>query len=160
MESAILEFLGPWAWVALGLVLLGAEILLPSTILLWPALAALIVGVATLLLGLENPVWPWQTQVITFLILSLVIAYLGRGYMSRQRENSDETPALNERGAQLIGRTATLDQPVSNGSGRIRMGDSTWRVTGPDIPAGNTVRVIGIDGSTLRVEAVEAHADS
>jgi inner membrane protein len=46
-----------------------------------------------------------------------------------------------------------LDEAIVRGYGRIRVGDSSWRVTGPDCPAGAKVRVIAIEGGTLlRVE--------
>lgn len=154
MESAILEILGSWAWVAFGLLLVGIEIAAPSTILLWPGLAALVVGVITLILGTENTIWPWQAQVLVFLVLSLIIAYFGKQFVKTKKLEDSDEPALNERGTQLIGRTAVLDSPITNGSGRIKIGDSSWRVTGPDTKAGSTVKVIGADGATLQVESV------
>ena len=39
------------------------------------------------------------------------------------------------------------------GEGRIRVDDSSWRVTGPNQPAGAAVRVVRVDGATLVVEA-------
>ena len=41
----------------------------------------------------------------------------------------------------MIGRTATLTEPITEGRGRIRIGDTMWRVSGPDLPAGARVRV-------------------
>ena len=40
---------------------------------------------------------------------------------------------------------------IENGVGRVRVGDSDWRATGPDAPAGSRVRVVGADGSTVQV---------
>jgi membrane protein implicated in regulation of membrane protease activity len=56
----------------------------------------------------------------------------------------------------MIGRTATLAEPISNGRGRIRLGDTLWRVSGPDLPAGAQVRVTGAADTDLElvVEAV------
>jgi len=154
MVATFLETLGPWAWVAFGLLLLGIEITMPSTILLWPGLSAIVVGAITLILGNENAIWPWQAQLFIFLILTLVIAFIGKRIVkSRNLEESDK-PALNERGQQLIGKTAVLQDAISNGSGRIKIGDTTWRVTGEDAKVGSKVRVIGYDGGTLQVENV------
>jgi membrane protein implicated in regulation of membrane protease activity len=33
------------------------------------------------------------------------------------------------------------------------VGDSQWLVEGPDLPAGATVEVVAVDGTTLRVVA-------
>ena len=42
----------------------------------------------------------------------------------------------------------------SDGEGPLRVDDRSWRVTGPDTPAGARVRVARIEGTTLVVEAV------
>ncbi|MGI9352949.1 MAG: NfeD family protein [Rhizobiaceae bacterium] len=148
--------LGPWAWVIFGLVLLGVEILMPSTFLLWPGLSALIVGAFTLLFGAENPIWPWQAQLLVFLILSLVIAYFGRQYVSTKSMEESEQPNLNQRGVQLVGQRAVLTESIKNGQGRARVGDTTWIVRGSDMKAGQTVEVVGADGNALVVEKASA----
>ena len=144
----LLSVTGSWTWVIFGLVILAVEILVPSTFLLWPGLAALLVGGITLAVGVDNPLWPWQVQVLVFLAGSLLAAWLGRKYLrSRNLEASDQ-PNLNERGTQLIGQTATVSTAIKNGRGRARLGDTTWTVHGPDTAAGGTVRVIGSEGMT------------
>ena len=153
MISVITEFLGPWAWVVFGLLLLGLEIILPSSFLLWPSLAALVVGAITLVLGIDNPVWPWQLQVIVFLALSLIIAFFGRRIMANRGWDKSEMSDLNERGSQMVGQTAVLQDAIVNGRGRIKIGDTTWRVQGDDAKAGTKVTVIRPDGGTLFVEA-------
>ena len=35
------------------------------------------------------------------------------------------------------------------------MGDGLWLVRGPDLPVGAMVEVVGVDGTTLLVRAVE-----
>jgi membrane protein implicated in regulation of membrane protease activity len=35
----------------------------------------------------------------------------------------------------------------------VRVDDSSWRVVGPDAPAGASVRVVRVEGATLVVEA-------
>lgn len=141
--------LGPWSWMVLGLILLGAEILVPGIFLIWIGIAALAVGALSLALW-PFAFWTWQVQVIVFLVLALASALAGRAFM-RGRDVSDE-PLLNRRAAQLVGRTATLGEPIVNGRGRIRIDDTTWRVSGPDLGVGATVRVIRADGGELVVE--------
>lgn len=152
MIGTAIELLGPWIWVVAGLVLLGLEILLPSSFLLWPGLAALVVGAITLFHGLDSPIWPWQAQLLVFLVLSLVIAFFGRRIMKEQNWDESEVENLNDRGAQLVGQTAILQDAISNGHGRVKIGDTTWRVKGDDTKAGAKVRVIGANGGTLMVE--------
>lgn len=145
----ILE-LGPWAWMVLGFILLAAEIVVPGIFLLWIGLAAIATGVLSLLLW-SAPFWVWQVQWLVFLALSLVSAYAGKRIMAGRDEESDQ-PLLNRREAQLVGRTATLTEPIREGYGRIRIDDTMWRVRGPDCPAGARVRVTAVDNSELVVE--------
>lgn len=154
MVMSLIEALGPWAWIAAGLLILGIEIMMPSTFLLWPGLSALVVGFITLVLGTQAAIWPWQAQVLVFLALSVALAVIGKGYMKKHRLETSDNPLLNERGAQLIGATAKLKEPITNGSGRVKIGDTTWRVKGDDIAAGKTIRVIDFDAGTLIVEQV------
>lgn len=139
MLERIFGELGPWNWMVLGFVLLALEILVPGVFLLWIGLAALVVGALSLMLW-ETGFWVWEFQVLVFLALSLVSAFVGNRIMKARGNDSDQ-PLLNKRGAQLIGRTATLSEPITNGRGRIKIGDTMWRVAGPDLPAGATVRV-------------------
>jgi membrane protein implicated in regulation of membrane protease activity len=141
--------LGPWNWIVLGLVLLGLEIVVPGVFLLWIGIAALIVGAASLALW-DAGFWFWQVQVVAFLLLSLVSAYIGRQIVRRRSDASDQ-PLLNRRGAQMIGRTATLAEPIREGRGRIQLGDTLWRVSGPDLPAGTRVRVTGATDTDLEL---------
>lgn len=146
--------LGPWNWMALGFVLLILEILAPGVFLLWIGLAALIVGALSLLFW-DAGFWVWQLQVVVFLAMSIACALAGKKIMGRRGDQTDQ-PLLNQRGAQLVGRIATLAEPIVNGRGRVKIGDTTWRVSGPDLPAGTKVRVksAGDADLELMVEAV------
>ena len=149
-ERIIME-LGPWNWLVLGLLLLCAEVLVPGFFLIWIGIAAVVVGAMSLALW-DAGIWTWQVQVLVFLGLSLVSAFAGRALMKRG-DVSDE-PLLNQRGAQMIGRMATLQEAIVNGQGRVRIGDTTWSVSGPDLEAGTKVRVTGTADMKLTVEAV------
>ncbi|WP_292897083.1 MULTISPECIES: NfeD family protein [unclassified Nitratireductor] len=152
IEHVIAE-LGPWNWMLLGFVLLAAEILVPGVFLLWIGIAAILTGALSLQLW-DLLAWTWQVQVLVFLALSLISAYAGKRLMDSRRNEETDQPLLNRRREQLINRTATLEEPIENGYGRIRLDDTLWRVTGPDLPAGTRVRVAAVDAGTLRVEAV------
>jgi inner membrane protein len=151
IESIVME-LGSWNWMALGLVLLALEIVVPGIFLLWIGIAAIIVGTLALMIG-PSSFWSWEMQILLFLVLSLVSAYVGKRVMANGNDVSDQ-PLLNQLGEQLIGRTATLAEPIAEGRGRIRLGDTQWRVTGPDLPAGAKVKVVSSSGTELGVEAV------
>jgi membrane protein implicated in regulation of membrane protease activity len=139
MLERIFNELGPWNWMVLGFVLLTLEILTPGVFMLWIGLAALIVGALSLMFWTAG-FWSWEVQVVVFLALALISAFTGKKIMGGRNDDSDQ-PLLNRRGDQLIGRTATLTEPIANGRGRIKIGDTMWRVSGPDLPAGTKVRV-------------------
>lgn len=151
MFASIFSELGPWNWMVLGFALLAFEILVPGVFLLWIGIAAILTGALSLQLwGWEW--WTWQLQVLVFLALALVSAFAGRRIMSATERESDQ-PLLNRRSEQMVGRTATLAEPIADGFGRIRLGDTIWRVSGPDLPAGTRVRVVAAHGGDLIVEA-------
>ncbi|TAM94643.1 MAG: NfeD family protein [Rhizobiaceae bacterium] len=150
MVEHIFTELGPWNWMVLGFVLLILEILVPGVFLLWIGIAAVLVGALTLQLS-HVGFWVWQAQVLLFLLLSIISAYIGRQIMARAGGRSDQ-PLLNRRAEQLIGRTATLAEPIAEGRGRIRIGDTFWLVSGPDLPVGTRVRVTAVKDMELVVE--------
>ena len=155
MIAQTVSELGPWNWIVLGLILLGLEIFVPGVFLLWIGIAALLVGGASLALW-ETGFWIWQIQVLLFLALSLAATYFGKRYVVSRQGDTDQ-PLLNRRSEQMIGRTATLSEPIREGRGRIQLGDTLWRISGPDLPAGARVRVSGASETELEltVEAIE-----
>jgi membrane protein implicated in regulation of membrane protease activity len=144
--------IGPWHWLILGLVLAALELVTPAFLFLPMGIGA---GAVGLMLALF-PEIPWSGQLGVFAAVSVISVLVGRGYLRRHPITSDE-PTLNRRGHQYVGRVFTLDAPIVNGVGKIRVDDSTWKVVGPDVPAGVRVRVSGVDGTVLRVDAVEVH---
>jgi membrane protein implicated in regulation of membrane protease activity len=150
MLDRIFVELGPWNWMVLGFILLALEIAVPGVFLLWIGIAALIIGAASLALW-DTGFWTWQVQVVAFLVLSLVSAYVGKQIV-RRREGESDQPLLNRRGAQMIGRTATLAEPIREGRGRIQLGDTLWRVSGPDLPAGTRVKVTAATDTDLELK--------
>jgi membrane protein implicated in regulation of membrane protease activity len=153
MLERLFAELGPWNWVVLGLILMIFEVAAPGIFLLWFGVAALIVGAVAILFG-EALGLGWQIQVILFLVLSVIAVFIGRRLIGATDVVSDE-PLLNMRGEQLIGQVVTLEEATVNGRGRARVGDSLWRVTGPDLAAGTRVRITGIDHGTLVIEMAE-----
>lgn len=153
MIESLIRDLGPWNWWILALLLMGLEILAPGTFFLWFGISAFVIGAISLAVGAESTVWVWQTQVIGFVVLSLAAALAGRRFINSYGLNTSENPTLNERGAQMIGRTGVVSEPISGGMGRARIGETTWRVSGPDLPAGTEVRVVDQNSGLLIVEA-------
>ena len=134
-------------WWVLALVLIAIEMMAPGFFLMWIGGAAALTGLATLV----APSLPWQAQFVIFGVLAVASVVGARFYIKRNPiETSDAT--LNKRGAQYIGRTFSLEEAIVNGIGRVRVGDSVWRAEGPDLPAGDRVKVTGVSGAALKVE--------
>ncbi|PYE24559.1 hypothetical protein C8J32_105141 [Rhizobium sp. PP-CC-3A-592] len=154
MVARVIEELGPWAWWVLGLVLLAAEIFVPGVFLVWIGMAAIVTGALALIFW-NADFFGWHVQLPLFAILSVVSVLVGRRLLARFDQDSD-APLLNQRGRSLIGRTAILEEPIAEGRGRVRLGDTTWPVSGPDLPTGARVRVLSADGQRLLVEEATA----
>ena len=142
--------LGGWLWFILALILILLESVLPGIHFLWFGMAAIIVGFLALALEID-----WQIQVLVFAVLSIVTALLARRYLSPQNTHTDQ-PGLNIRGSYYIGRVVVVEDPIVNGRGRVRVGDSLWSATGPDMTAGARAKVTRVDGTVLVVEPADA----
>ncbi len=155
MIERLLAELGPWNWMVIGFALLALEIVVPGFFLLWIGLAAIVTGTLSLLFW-DASWWMWQVQVLIFLALSLVAAWGGRKIMGSDKVAESDLPLLNLRAAQMIGRTATLTEPIRNGRGRVQLGDTMWRISGPDLPVGTTVRVTSASDADLELVVEQA----
>ena len=139
-----------FTWAAVALLLFAAEALAPGAFMLWLGFAAVVVFVAVLLL----PGIPLLAQVAAFIVLSFVSIQLYRKWF-RGKEPKSDHPALNRRAAALVGRVVRLDRAIVDGRGRVQIADAFWDVSGPELPAGASVRIVGADAMTLQVEAAE-----
>jgi membrane protein implicated in regulation of membrane protease activity len=139
--------LGVWDWFIAGGVLLALEALAPGVFLFWLGLAAMLVGAVSMYLDLS-----WQTQFILFAIFSVLMIPLWRR-LSFGSMHTDQ-PFLNRRADALVGRIFTLEKPIMDGAGTVRVDDSVWRITGRDLPAGRRVKVVRVEGTALHVELV------
>ncbi|MBB4706918.1 NfeD family protein [Xanthomonas arboricola] len=136
------------AWAVLALLLIAAETLVPGAFLLWMGIAAAAVCVLVLAL----PGMSLLLQIVAFVLLSFVSVQVYRSWFRGKGRQSDR-PLLNRRAEQLIGRCVVLDKAIHEGRGRAKVDDAFWVVSGPDLPAGTPVRIVGVDGMTLQVQA-------
>lgn len=154
MIISFLSELGIWNWLIFGLLLLILELFAPGIFFIWFGIAALITGALAFLFGATSA-FGWQTQTILFLVLAIVAVLLGRRFFGSSDKPEDE-PFLNRRGDEMVGQRATLSEAIVNGYGRIKINDTTWRVNGPDLPKGASVRIVAFDQGTLVIEEADA----
>lgn len=141
---------GGWSWIIAGLILLALELILPGGVLVWLGAAAVVTGIVALF-----DLAPFSIQWVLFGALSLAGVAAWLGLARRRKPTESDRPLLNLRAAQLVGQTAELSEAINGGFGRARLSDTTWRVSGPELPRGARVRVTGYDGTVLRVEAAD-----
>jgi membrane protein implicated in regulation of membrane protease activity len=147
---SILADLGPWTWLILAAVLLVLEVIAPGIFLMWFGLAAATTGIVAFGFDIS-----WQWQLVLFCVLSLAAVLIAWKYL-RKHPLESERPLLNDRAVQLIGQTFDLIDPIVNGRGSVKIGDSIWRVQGPELPKGTRVNVTGADGTVLKVMPASA----
>ena len=138
--------LGTWNWLIFGFILMALELLAPGVFMFWLGLAALMVGLLSFAI---NP--SWQTQLLMFAIFAIAAVPAWRYFARSSGSSNQGSPFLNNRTKALVGREFTLEKPIVDGSGTVRIDDTIWRVAGPDAPAGSRVRVVQADGASLTV---------
>ena len=134
-----------WHWMVLAVLLAAAETFMPGAVAIWFAASAAFIGLLLIVLPI-----PWQWQLIGFAVLGIVAMLVYRSYRLKNPERDDQ-PNLNQRGVQYIGSELVLVEPIEQGSGKAKVGDGVWKVTGPELPAGARVRVTAVSGTVLIV---------
>ena len=142
---AFLESLAYWHWLVVGVVLGIIEVFAPGAFFLWLGISAGLVGIILWLV----PALAWELQLLLFAVFSIASVVIARRYLKAHPLETD-LPDLNQRGRQYIGRVFTLQEPVVNGRGKIRVDDSTWKITCSDCESGTRVIINGVDGVVLR----------
>jgi membrane protein implicated in regulation of membrane protease activity len=143
--------LGGWNWLILAVVLMALELIVPGVFLFWLGLAAFLVGLVSFVSFVSHP--SWQAQLLMFAVFAAAAVPVWRR-LAHTAPNADDSNAfLNRRAEALVGRVLTLEKPIVDGSGTVRIDDTVWRVAGPDTPAGSRVKIVRADGANLTVAA-------
>ncbi len=141
-----------WHWGVTGLVLLILETFAPGAIFLWFGIAALVVSA----LKAAIPGMGWELQFIIFSILSVVSIISWRLFFKKNPPTEDpDSQTLNRRGSEFLGKKVELTTAIVDGVGKVKLGDTMWRVEGPDAPKGAQVEVVDSRGSSLVVAVCE-----
>ncbi|MGL4439333.1 MAG: NfeD family protein [Bosea sp. (in: a-proteobacteria)] len=148
MLSAIAA-LGAWIWIIAGLLMMGIELLAPGLFFIWLGLAALATGLTVAVFDLG-----WAPAAMLFTAFAVASVFGGRALMRANGSEPEAAANLNALSRNLIGQTIRLDDAIQNGKGRIRIGDTVWQAFGEDAAAGDKVRIVRLDGSSLVVERV------
>lgn len=139
-----------WVWLAIGAVFLAVELTTGSGWLLWPAGAAALTGVATLV----APDLGTAVQIALFATATIASTYAGRRLMRARAPGGAD---INDPHSRLIGRHGEACAPFAAGLGRVFVDGKEWSAelegAGP-VAAGAKVEVTAVlGGARLRVRA-------
>ena len=137
-------------WLILGFALLVAEIASGTSYILWPAVAALFVGLVKLVIPID-----WEMQLVLFALATTALLYIGHKYI-RPRVKGGEPSDLNDRARSMRGMRVKAVADFDTGRGRVHVGDSQWRASMDvgNAKAGDELRGLSVKGTTLTVEPI------
>lgn len=136
-----------WHWLILGFVLLIAEITIPGIFLLWWGAAAIVIaGIMALF-----PSFSLTTLGISYAVLALVLSIIWWKYQHGKDQRDQRKTVLNQRDHAMIGSKGKVEKMTGEDIGRGYFGDTTWRIQGEHLAAGDAIEVIGVRGITLFV---------
>ena len=141
-----------WYWIVGGLVLIVAELAIPSFFVVWFGLGALLVGLALLVL----PDLSGTAQLALWTVASLAMVALWfrvfKPGLHKTRIGLAEGEVLGE-----IGLLVTAVAPFERGKVRFQrpiLGAEEWVCLADSaIAAGERVKVVAVEGSFLKVTA-------
>lgn len=142
------EFTPGWLWMIGGVLLLIAEIIAPGFFLIFVGAAAIATGLFTLLFNLGI-----VPELALFAVYAILAVMAGRRFYANRVEVTSDT-RLNDPARRLVGKVVTVVTAVDEHGGRVRLGDGEWSARGGPAAIGDRVRITGVDGNCLNVEAV------
>lgn len=142
-----------WHWLSFGLILIGAELFIPSFTIVWFGLGACLAGfflyfIPEASLSLQLFFWIVASSILTFLWFRLLKPIM----VDKTTSGMSSEAIMGEAGMVVKSNATVLDK------GRVRftvpiLGAEEWDFTCSDIlHPGDYARIKGIDGHVLKVE--------
>jgi membrane protein implicated in regulation of membrane protease activity len=147
--TQLLFDVGPYHWLALAALLIAIEMIMPTQYLMWPGVAAAVVGLAGFVLDL-----PLAGEVALFAVMSAGLVVISNRFLPAS--TGPVAGSLNQRMDQLVGRPAVVLEDFQHGAGPVTIGDTRWSARvegGGDLKAGTSVTVVSADSTLLTVKA-------
>jgi len=139
-----------WHWWAFGAILLALEIISTTQYLLWPGIAALIVGA----LRFFDPGLDGRFCVFLFAVFS-VAATIARKRSPWAKNDHTPHPTLNRKTDQYVGRLVKAAGDFTGGRGAVLVDDSRWNaqvIDGSAPITGDMLVVEAAEGTLLKVK--------
>lgn len=140
--------MNPWIWAIGSIVVAALEVLMPGFYLIWFAMGGAITALAAFTVDLS------LTAQISIFVAASACTCVSGYFVYQKLITSSGQPPLNERGQEMVGAHGTVIAALTNGQGKVELGDSVWLAEGPDLPVGAAVRVTGTRGTVLLVVPV------
>ena len=135
-------------WMLAGVALALIEAHAPGYFLIFLGLGCFGAAFATFV-GAVGP----SASVAVFVAATLLLLVVAAGPYRRLLRGGTATKVNTP--DRLVGTTGAVEEPITHGSGKIRLGDTLWLASGPDLAKGAAVRVVSVDGTRLGVEAMD-----
>jgi hypothetical protein len=132
-------------WIAVGGLLLAAEVGTGSGWLLWPAGSAAVTALLALTMPLDLPM-----QAVIFAVLTILTTLAGRRFFPRRVLTAD----INDTRARLAGVAGVAAGNFESGRGRVFVDGKEWAAEldgAGSLPAGARIVVVDVDGARLMV---------
>ena len=144
----LLEGMNGTKWLIFGVILLTLEVVTGTTYILWPAVAALIVGVLVFVLPLA-----WEMQFLLFFLIGTVLLFAGHKYFQPMMKGGEPSD-LNDRARSMVGRRVKAVTNFETGRGRVQVGDTQWQamIEKGEPAIGDELKIVAVEGTTLKVE--------
>ena len=136
-----------WHWVIVGLVLLLVEVVTMTFLFAGFAIAAFIVAVTMLLVGL-----PFPMQLALWSLLAVAVFLKWRSLEARK-----QAPDVGQSDMGLSTKGTVIEPIAPGGKGRVRfdvpvLGNSEWIATADEaLEPGTRVRIVDITGQLIKV---------
>ncbi len=134
-----------WLWAIGGVLLLILEVLAPGFFLVFLGAAAIATGLFTLMFDLGI-----APQMVLFVIYTSLALMIGKRWYG-EPDAPNALGGLNDPAKRLVGKTATVVDPVDEHGGRVKLGDSEWSARGGPAATGDRVEIVSVDGNCLLV---------
>ncbi len=144
------RFLQPeFVWLAVGVILLISEFIMPGFVIFFFGLGACLVGAAC---------WLWDLslnrQLLMFLVSSLFLLVALRSWIKNVfLGHVSQTNGEEDRRKEFIGKRAVVVKAIRPAfTGKVELHGTEWDAQSPEaIPEGTVVKVVGLENLTLNV---------
>ncbi len=137
-----------WHWIAFGIILVVAEIVVPLFVVIWFGLAAIMIGVLDLFLATA-----FIPEFALWIGLSLVLLFLWFRYF--QQKDLTESGQADFR----LDTKGIVTETIAHGErGKVRfeapvLGSSQWQATSDEtLQIGDVIRIVDINGQLIKVK--------